>query len=100
METIAFCPKIGLTASQFPENILQCSPQLGPSVLRLRGFFEIGISCDFERGIFTGSDTLVPAERKNPEEVLRTLIEQKPGTSVNKIIAASGLRRDTVTPAA
>lgn len=55
--------------------------------------FDISISCDFERGVFTCTDAIVVAECKQPEEVLGTLIAQKPGICVNEIAAAGGLRR-------
>jgi hypothetical protein len=56
--------------------------------------FEIGISCDFEQGVFACTDAVVFAERTKPEEILQALINQNPGISVNKIAAESGLRRD------
>jgi hypothetical protein len=54
--------------------------------------FDIGIRCDFERGVFTCTDTTGVAERKDSVQVLQAFIQQNPGASTNKIIGASGLR--------
>jgi hypothetical protein len=58
--------------------------------------FDISISCDFEHGVFTCTDAVIISDGRKPEEVLQTVIRRNPGTSVNRIAAAAGLRRDRV----